>query len=151
MIQGHLRRFPRFDVLDDDGVRRIEREMAVRRYRSGQTLIREGDRAAGPSASMYLILEGTIALTRRRPDGGEEPLRTLGPGELIGVVALLRDTSRTATCTVNNRALVASMDRLAMERLQRDDPKTWAHLQHTLALQLAADFRALHERLSEAL
>lgn len=151
MIQGHLRRFPRFDGLSDDEIRVLEREMVARPYRPGQTLMRQGDRARGSSAAMFLVLEGAVELWVAPKDGPAAKVRVLGPGELIGVIALIRDVRRTATAKIRRKALVATLDRLTLDRLQVDHPGAWARLQQTIAQQLAADFRAVHRRLSDAL
>ena len=141
MIQDHLRRFPRFDSLSDDEIRVLERAFDAKKLRKGHVVIREGDRASGGSASMYLVLEGCIEVAGRR----------LGRGELVGLIALVRDTRRTATVTVTEPALIARVDRDALRRLGAQHPAAWAKFQEVVARQLVADFRALHERLGEAL
>ena len=151
MIQDHLRRFPRFDRLTAEQVRGLERIFEAKRYRTGQTLIREGDSAAGPSASVYLILEGSAALGHRDTTGRFCAARTVGPGELIGLIAVLRDTRRTATVQIERPALIARIDRRGLETLRAGHPATWSRFQEVIALQLAADFRAMHQRLGDAL
>lgn len=147
MIQGHLRRFPRFDELSDGDVRVLERTLSAQRLRKGQVLIREGDRAAGSNAAMFLVLEGGLALERRTPVGGFSVDRTLGPGELVGVIALVRDVARAATVRALGPATVAGLTRAQLGSLRREQPEAWAWLQHVVAKQLAADFRAMHNRL----
>lgn len=149
MIQDHLGRFPRFDGLSKSEIRTLERAFSAKRYRKGQVLMRQGDRARGPDASVYLVLKGCAQLAFRDTTGATLR-RTLGPGELIGVIALVRDTERTATVTVNEPSMIATFDRAGLHRLATDNPSAWARIQHVIALQLAADSRAMHDRLSAA-
>lgn len=151
MIQGHLRRFPRFDGLNDDQISTLERTFTSRRCRPGHTLMREGDKATGAAASMCLVLEGTVEIGQRDHAGKWSVKRVVGPGELIGVIALIRDTRRTATCKMGRKGLIARIDRTALAHLKRKDPATWGQFQHVVGLQLAADFRAVHARIAAAI
>jgi CRP-like cAMP-binding protein len=57
-------------------------------FDEGAVIIREGE----PGAHFYIIVEGeAVASVQGRP------LRTMGPGDGFGEIALLRDVPRTAT------------------------------------------------------
>jgi CRP/FNR family transcriptional regulator, cyclic AMP receptor protein len=62
---------------------------------AGKELTRQG-RSGG---EFFVILEGTVAINR---DGVD--VRTLGPGDFLGEIALLDDGPRTATATTTTPA-----------------------------------------------
>src|SRR5690606_41153917 len=71
---------------------------------AGETLFREGD----PPGPAYLIERGTLEVSALR-DGEQMVLGTLGPGDLLGEMALIDQAPRTAAvvaledCTLMNR------------------------------------------------
>jgi CRP/FNR family transcriptional regulator, cyclic AMP receptor protein len=58
------------------------------RFEPGEEIVREGDLGAG----FHLILEGTATVLR-----GKRKVRTLGPGDSFGDIALIDGGHRTAT------------------------------------------------------
>ena len=78
----------------------------------GQLLIEPGQRGAG----LYLILEGTVAVET------PETTRQLGPGEVIGEIALFsEDGKRTARVRAVTDVRVLAVDRVQVERLCAGD------------------------------
>lgn len=61
-------------------------------YRSGETIIREGD----PSEQFFIIMRGTVEVVKEVPNQGPRVLATLGPGEHFGEIGLLWGVNRTA-------------------------------------------------------
>ena len=61
----------------------------------GDALFHEGD----PGDRLYVVTEGKVKLHRTSPDGRENMLAVLGPGELIGELSLFDPGPRTATAT----------------------------------------------------
>jgi CRP-like cAMP-binding protein len=57
---------------------------------TGKTLTREGQ----SGSEFFVIVDGEVSVAK---DGRE--IRTLGPGDFFGEIALLEDTPRTATVT----------------------------------------------------
>ena len=53
--------------------------------------------AGSPARSVYLVRSGTIEYTVRRPNGEEASVGLLGPGEYVGLLALVRDSRRRFT------------------------------------------------------
>ena len=65
----------------------------IRRYRSGELLLREGD---APSA-VLAILAGTVKLTKTATSGREAVLELRGAGEVVGELGAIDGQSRSAS------------------------------------------------------
>lgn len=62
---------------------------------AGERLFRQGD----PGDALYCVEQGSIGLSVRAPGGGDLPLGTVGPGQVVGEMALLDSGPRSATAT----------------------------------------------------
>jgi len=98
-------------------------------------MFRQGDAANGEA---YLVHAGTVEV-RRRVDGEERVLRTLGKGDLLGEVALFRAAphSATAVATEPVTVLVIPADRL--EEMIRANPGLALALIRQLARMAAGE------------
>jgi CRP-like cAMP-binding protein len=113
--------------------------------------VREGDRATAMTATLFLVVEGSVAVTTARPEGGFGVDRRLGPGEVFGHVALMADVARTASCEAATQVTIARLDRRTFEELNRRNAGVHARFQLVVARQLASDLRALHDALGRAM
>ena len=68
----------------------------------GEVIIRQGD----VGDRCYLVIDGTVAIER---DGVE--VARIGPGAILGEIALLRDIPRTATARATDTVTLAALDR----------------------------------------
>jgi CRP/FNR family cyclic AMP-dependent transcriptional regulator len=84
-----LRSIPMTAVID---LRKLGKE---RRYGAGQHLFREGD----PPSTVAIILDGTVKITASGDGDTEAVLAIRGPGSLIGELAAIDRTARSATVT----------------------------------------------------
>jgi Cyclic nucleotide-binding domain len=83
-----LRGLPIFAPLPLATVEYLATRLQQAHFDEGAVIIREGE----PGAHFYIIVEGeAVASVQGRP------LRTMGPGDGFGEIALLRDVPRTAT------------------------------------------------------
>jgi len=104
---------PVFAALEEADLQRVTRWMEVRRAEPGERLVSEG--ASG--YSFFVLLDGTTKVTR---DGVE--LRTLGPGDFFGELALTGEGRRTATVTATTPVTVAAMFGADFRVLERELP-----------------------------
>src|SRR5690606_38385665 len=84
----------------------------------GERVFREGD----PPTTAFLIEDGRVEVTAER-DGGVIRLATLGPGDLLGEMAVIDEAPRTATATAIEPCVLLAIDSAAIgERLDQADP-----------------------------
>jgi len=99
-----LRRSPIFAPLPGATLEHLAARLIPVEVEPGTVVIREGD----PGDRFYLVAGGQVEVTS---DGAH--VATLGPGEYVGEIALLRDVPRTATVT--------AVSPVALFALERDD------------------------------
>jgi CRP/FNR family transcriptional regulator, cyclic AMP receptor protein len=81
---------------------------------AGKTLTREGQ----SGSEFFVIVDGEVSVTK---DGQE--IRTLGPGDFFGEIALLEDTPRTATVTAKTPLRFFVLTRQAFRSLLAHQPE----------------------------
>jgi CRP-like cAMP-binding protein len=100
-----LRRLPLFGELDYHDLSTIARHVGEAEASEGEILFEQGS----IPYEMFVIEEGTAEVTR---DG--EPVGSIGPGDVVGEIALVRLQRRMATVRVTSpiRAVTVSADDL---------------------------------------
>jgi CRP/FNR family transcriptional regulator, cyclic AMP receptor protein len=114
--------------------------MRPKRFKSGTTIIRQGETA--DTGFMVLVLEGEITvetLIARRVN--PVTVTVLGPGSLIGEMALVDGAARSASCTASTDVICAVLTREALEALIAEQPATAAKLMTAVAQRLAERLR----------
>jgi CRP-like cAMP-binding protein len=111
----------------------------------GTVIFEEGDQ--DDTGYMLLIIGGevtveTLIVSRQTPD----TLSVLGPGSLIGEMALFDGASRSATCTATTLVRCAVLTREALEDLTHNEPVVAAHLMTAIGQCLTERLRQSHEK-----
>lgn len=78
-----------------------------RRFPRGTAIYAKGD----PGSSMMAVLAGRIRIATAAPDGKEVTLNTIGPGEIVGEIALLDGKPRSADATAIEDTTVLVVER----------------------------------------
>ncbi len=86
--------FPIFGNLPGHFRRQLLERLKVMRVPAGTVVIREGD----PADGAYLVRGGRLRVTQARDDG-EATVGEIGPGQIVGELALILARPRTATVT----------------------------------------------------
>src|SRR5674536_350636 len=86
---------PLFSSIDPEAAGALRARMTLVTLERGDVLFREGE----PGDRLYVIATGKVKVGRRAPDGRENLLAVLGPGEMIGELSLFDPGARTATAT----------------------------------------------------
>jgi CRP/FNR family cyclic AMP-dependent transcriptional regulator len=97
-------------------------------YEDGEVVMREGD----TGACMYVIEEGRVQVSVRRGDE-ELPLRILGPGEIVGEMAIFENEPRSATVKALGTARILTIDRKGFLRRVHEDPSLAFRILQTMS------------------
>jgi CRP/FNR family transcriptional regulator, cyclic AMP receptor protein len=135
-----LARVPLLADLEAGELERIAQVAIPRSFPKGARVFHEGDR----SDACYVIREGEVRVTREHSDGRAIALATLGPGELVGELAMLdggvRSASVEALTDVELLAVAATDMKGLLERN--------AEITTKLVVALAQRLRETNERIS---
>jgi CRP-like cAMP-binding protein len=126
---------PLLDELGHDALRLLAFSADRLTLAEGDVLFREGDAAD----SGFVLVAGSLALTRRN---GE---KIVGPGALIGELALVSDTTRPATATAREPSRVYCIARGLFERLLDEYPELASKLHARLSARVQANLAELRE------
>lgn len=134
MAKAPEQRYPSVSALKEDLVRfmRGGAEFPRRSFSAGETIVREGD----PGDAAYILVEGRCEI-RRQGESGVEAVKTIGPGDVFGEMAILTEGPRTATVVALEPTTVLVMTSHELEQ-EMSALKPWIA---TLLKSLAARFR----------
>jgi MFS family permease len=97
-----LRNVSLLSVLPEPILESLARALVRVELAPGEVVIREGDEGD----RFYVIESGTVDVTK---DGAL--VASLGPGDFVGEIALLRDVPRTATVTATSQTVLQALER----------------------------------------
>jgi|SRR5215472_11376005 len=120
---GDLAGIPLFDSLEPEEQTSIAPWFELQDVSPGVKLIGEG--AAG--YEFFVLRDGTATVAI---DGDE--IRTLGPGDFFGELAILGDGRRTATVTTASPSQVLVLFGTEFRRLQQEYPETAERIESAL-------------------
>lgn len=94
MNEDILARVDLFSTLSKKELQTLAKSSQERSYSAGKTLFSQGDTGVG----LYIIKSGKVRIVQAgNPDRAEEELAIVGPGDVLGEMALLDDLPRSAT------------------------------------------------------
>lgn len=142
---------PLFAGLDAAELAELAHGFVPRHFADGHALLVQNERAEG----LYLIDEGRVDIGKRLPGGGLALLAEVGPGEVIGDMALIgRDLKRSAMGIARGPVaswyLPADQFRAALARLQPASLKLQAALGSLIASRVAGKTRDIAALLADA-
>jgi SulP family sulfate permease len=100
---------------------------------------------------LFLIQKGRISALLKAQSGEVIRLRTMGPGAIVGEIAMYLGQPRTASLIAETDSIVWRLSPDALATMERDDPRTAAALHEILARMLATRFVQANELLEISL
>ena len=120
-------------TLSDEDRRRVLSTARRRRYGRREILFHEGD----PGDTLHLIDSGRVAVRITTPLGDVATLVVLGPGDVMGELALVGGGGRrSATAMALEKTETLALHRDEFEELRRTHPSVQALLVSALAAQV---------------
>ena len=114
--------------------------------RAGEVVIREGE--TRHSDFMALVLDGEVTVESSVAAAHDSMVvSVMGPGSLIGDMAIIDGAPRSATCTAATDLALAVLTREALMRLIDDQPAVAARLLLAVAKRIADHLRDTNRKL----
>lgn len=149
-----LNNLPMFSELNGRELNLLEKMVHVRNYRPAETVFEEGD----PGTGMYMIRSGSVGIFVKNPQGEDEELATLGPGDFFGETTLTAPAPRTATARTHEQTELVGLFRADLLEMVERYPTMISRILIGLTriiserLQTASmEIRTLKSRLDEQL
>ncbi len=105
---NELRALPAFETLEPDEAAELLSHGDWRSFPPGAAIVVEGE----PGDAFYVIGAGRVEVRE-----GDRPVRTMGPGEHFGELALLHDVPRTASVVAKTPVRAFRLERPGFDRL----------------------------------
>lgn len=121
-----------FDGLPMEVIQPVASRLETVTVPSGAVVFREGELGD----ALYIVLAGTIQLTRRSPDGEDKLLGQLGPSEHFGELAVFDPCPRTETATAVTDVQLARMPHSVLRPWIESHPEIGERLLRVLAHRL---------------
>jgi len=121
-----------FNGLDDESTSALVKIMKPRSLRRGTALFHEGD----PGDELYIVSTGKLKIGRESPDGRENLLSVVGPGEIIGELTLFDPGARSTTATAVSQTELLSLKHEDLMTWLRERPQAAMNLLKSLAQRL---------------
>lgn len=134
-----LGKVPLLSCLDEEALRILAFSADPRSLRSGDTLLRRGERSDGG----YFVVSGSLVVLA---DEDDREKSIIPAGALIGEMAMITPTENPATIIAREPTNVMRMPRALFQRLLREYPGSAARLRGSIEKQLA-DFTGALENL----
>ena len=132
MITDNLNNISIFIDLDEDELKDVSESCTPRNYPKNSMIILEeefGD-------IVFIIIKGTVKITRVNDEGKEVILSLLGPGEIFGEMAIIDGEARSANALAQENCELTAIQRSEFLRLLRRNFKISFALMGELAKRL---------------
>ncbi len=128
--------------LAPDELELLESFAHTQRFHAGEVIFRKGD----PGTSMMSIVKGRVKISATSPGGGEAVLAILGPGEVLGEMAVLDDKDRSATATTLEACEVMVLRKSDIVTIMDQNPTVCMRLLRILSERLRRSSSLVEEQ-----
>jgi len=129
-----LRALPFFEGLGDGELRKIARLFTQKLYRPGERVFNKGD--MGNEA--YVVMRGQIDIILEE---GAKAIASVGNGQILGELAFLDPSPRTAIALANQASILLVIHRNAFNDLVQHEPHLGMVVMRNIAIELTNRFR----------
>ncbi|HZX27832.1 MAG TPA: Crp/Fnr family transcriptional regulator [Telluria sp.] len=136
-----LRKIPLLAELSDEDMARVKAEMRVRPFHKREVVLHKG----GIGDALLFLFAGQLQVIDVTEDGRAIGLRMLAPGDFFGEIAVINNSTRSASVVAMNDVLVGFLPAATAMYLFAHSPSVARQMLEHLAqkIQRDSEFRAL--------
>jgi len=140
-LQVHLRKIPLLAHLTEEEMLKIKAELRIKQFSRRDIVLQKG----GVGDSLLFLLSGQLQVIDVTEDGRAIGLRMLVPGDFFGEIAVINESTRSASVVALSPVLVAFLPRASALHLFSHSPSVAKQMLRHLAekIQRDSEFRAL--------
>jgi CRP/FNR family cyclic AMP-dependent transcriptional regulator len=140
-VQVHLRKIPLLADLTPEEIAQIKPELRFRHYNKREVVLHKG----GSGDGLLFLLSGQLQVVDITEDGRAIGLRMLAPGDFFGEIALINNSTRSASVVATSDVLVAFLPAATALHLFSHSPSVAKQMLKHLAqkIQRDSEFRAV--------
>ena len=140
-IQINLRKIPLLSELNEEDMRRVNMEIRIRHFNRREVVLHKG----GSGDALLFLLSGQLQVVDITEDGRAIGLRMLAPGDFFGEIALINESTRSASVVATSDVLVAFLPAATAMHLFSHSPSVAKQMLQHLAqkIQRDSEFRAV--------
>ena len=124
---------PIFRAMPAAGLDELGREMQHRHFAKGELVVGAGQ----PVAHLSVVARGRLNVVRTSAGGREQLIRSLGPGEFLGEMALFAPAAHEGALVAAEESECCLVPRQAMQAILQRHPDVTVRLVEALAQRLA--------------
>jgi CRP/FNR family transcriptional regulator, cyclic AMP receptor protein len=140
-----LREVRLFKEIDGPELTALAESLRERTLRRGQVLLREGE----IGEEMFIVVRGSIVISKMVKDRVEQVLARIGPGDFFGEMSLFDRSPRSATVQADSDVTLLALDRAALRRLTEVSPRAAAAFFYALVQVFIERLRASGDLVAE--
>jgi CRP/FNR family transcriptional regulator, cyclic AMP receptor protein len=140
-FQIRLRKIPLLSQLNDEEITLVKQEIRIRQYNKREIVLQKGGHGDG----LMFLLSGQAQVIDVTEDGRAIGLRMLTPGDFFGEIALINNSTRSASVIATSEVLVGFLPSPAAMHLFSHSPSVANQMLKHLAqkIQRDSEIRAL--------
>lgn len=144
-LHGALKRLSLFNALDDRGLNALSAIIRLEEYQNGDTIIQQGS----PSNGVYLLLDGSVRVSRKTPADPIVVLDNIDAGTVFGTLAAIDRKTRGASCVATGDVVVGRIAMLDFQDLMYGSSALALGFQIVILRSIFHELRKTNEQLSE--
>ena len=131
-LAGHVQSIPLFQGLPEEQLKDLAMILKDRDFSRGEIIFSEGDEGSG----FYVVMSGRVKIFKLSPEGKEQILHILGPGEPFGEVPVFSGQSFPANSEALAKSHLLFFPRHAMVELISANPSLALNMLAVLSMRL---------------
>ena len=135
---AELHQSPLFNKITSEQLATLSPLFKIKTVGEGSTIFVENMQGE----SLYLIVRGTIKISKMLAEGDEQVMAILGPDDVFGEMAVFNGGSRSATARVAEEASLFSLSRADYNKLSEMNPRLCLQLTRNIISIFSERMRA---------